>query len=209
MIGLIEDALISRLQQGLGELVGQVSRYGGELEDDLPAALGHLPAAWVSFDGVLDSKPHGTSRQQYRVQGQFVVLVGDCLAAGAAEGPGYRLVQAVRRLLSEQDLGLAISPLTPGKVRTLFNRCRAGEACRVLACEFACSWLEQALPAGGWPIPPSPEEDGAVRHPDSVFALAHGRTNLPDPPFLGIGIDYHLVPDDGVADARDILRRNP
>lgn len=206
MIDLIEQALIRRLQLGLGRLVRDVGRDDGALDEDWSAAIGRLPAAWVRFDGIVDCKPQASSRQCYRVQGQFVVLVGDCLAAGAA---GYRLVQAVRRLLTEQDLGLAISPLTPGKVGVRLRTRQAGQPCAVFACEFACSWLEQALPPGGWPVAPLPEGDGLVRHPDSVFALADGRTDRPDPPLLGIGLDYHLVPDDGVADARDILRRNP
>ncbi|WP_062789377.1 phage protein Gp37 [Aquitalea pelogenes] len=78
----------------------------------------------------------------------------------------------------------------------------------MFACEFACSWLEQALPPGHWPTPPAADEDGAIdaRDPDAVFSLAHGQTGAADPPLLGIGLNYHLSPDDGQADAQDMLR---
>ena len=77
MIALIENALIQRLQQGLGQLVREVGSYSGELDDDLPEAIRRFPAAWVTFGGIVDSKPRSTSRQQYRVQGQYVVMVGE------------------------------------------------------------------------------------------------------------------------------------
>jgi len=202
MIAQIENAIIRRLQSGLGQLVREVGSYSSEL-DDLPAATARSPAVWVRFGGIVDSKPHSSSRQQYRVLGQFGVMVA------ARSTDSYALLAAVRRLLTEQDLDLAISPLTPGKVHNLLNARVSDQPQHILDCEFACSWLEQALPPGGWPVPPSPDEEGAAHHPDHVFALAHGRTDLPDPPLLGIGLDYHLVPDDGVADARDILRRKP
>jgi len=221
MIALIENAIIQRLQLGLGQLVREVGSYSGELDDDLPEAIRRFPAAWVTFGGIVDSKPRSASRQQYRVQGQYVVMVGErslrSHLAGRQGGPGpgevgsYALVRAVRRLLTEQDLGLAISPLTPGKVRTLFNTRLADQAFSVFACEFACSWLEQALPLGQWPTPPAPDALGSIdaSNPDAVFSLARGQTGEADPPLLGIGLNYHLAPDDGQADAQDILRSTP
>lgn len=211
MIAAIETALIARLQLGLGQMVHQVASYSGELDDDLGQVVRCLPAAWVTFGGITDTRPASTSRSKQKATGQFVVMVGErnlqqqASRHGGARGEQvgiYPLVYAVRRLLSGQDLGLAISHLQPGKVRTLYNTRLNADAFAVFACEFSCSWLEDMLDNGHWPTAATPGS------PDAVFAVHRGKLQAADPDWLRTGLNYHLTPDDGQADAQDIITRS-
>lgn len=212
MIATIEAALIARLTPGLGRMVRQVASYSGELDDELAAVIRAFPAAWVTFGGITDTRPASTSHRKNKASGQFVVMVGDRnlqQQAGRHGGPRleqvgvYPLLYAVRRLLSGQDLGLDISPLQPGKVRTLYNTRLQADAFAVFACEFSCSWMEEALDIGHWPTAETPDS------PDAVLAQHGGRLQAADPDWLRTGLNYHLSPDDGQTDAQDILTRSP
>lgn len=210
-----EDAIIARLRLGLGHMVQEVGSYGGELDEGLEEAIRRFPAAWVTFGGITKTEPYGTSRQKFKATGQFVVMVGErsvrSEAAGRRGGPAqgevgsYPLVYAVRRLLSAQDLGLPIAELMPGRVRTLYNTRLERQAFSVFACEFQTAWIEEALPRDHWPSPTGDSDS------DSLFARYQGKLGQPDPDWLRTGLNYHLTPDDGIADAQDILstRSNP
>lgn len=196
MIGVTEDAIIARLTQGLGDMVCEVASYGGEFDGDDPGrVVTSLPAVWVTFGGVTRSVTLNTMRNKWRVTGRFVVLVGDynvrSESASRSGGerddePGtYRLAYAVRRLLAGQDLGLAISPLRPGVVRTLFSRQLADNALSVLACEFDADWIARALENGHWP-----EEEHDSTTPDHIFTLHNGRLDEPVPDLVRVDIHY-------------------
>lgn len=201
LITAIESAIAARLRAGLGKMVREVTSYAGELDDDLPNAIRAFPAAWVTFGGIGKTEPYGTGRQKLKATGQFVVMVGSRnLRGGSAarqgvDGPGsHRLVQAVRMLLSQQDLGLPIAHLKPGRVRTLFNSRIENAALQVFACEFETAWVETALANGDFPLPTDP-----------LFLTFEGETTPADADLLAVGLDYHLTPDDGTADASDQL----
>ncbi|ECB7413362.1 DUF1834 family protein [Salmonella enterica subsp. enterica serovar Typhimurium] len=196
MIGVTEEAIIARLTQGLGDMVCGVTSYGGEFDGDDPGrVVTSLPAVWVTFGGVTRSVALNTRRNKWKVTGRFVVLVGDynvrseqaSRAGGERDDePGtYRLAYAVRRLLAGQDLGLAISPLRPGVVRTLFSRQLADNALSVLACEFDADWIERALENGRWP-----EEETDSTNPDHLFTLHSGRLDEPVPDLVRVDIHY-------------------
>lgn len=211
MIATIEAALIARLTPGLGRMVRLVASYSGELDDELANVIRAFPAAWVTFGGITDTRPASTSRSQFKTTGQFVVMVGERNLQQQAGRHGgvrpeqvgvYPLVYAVRRLLSGQDLGLAISPLQPGKVRTLYNTRLNDGAFAVFACEFSCSWMEDALVNGHWPTAATPDS------PDALFARYGAQLQTPDPDWLRTGLNYHLAQDDGQADAQDLLTRS-
>ncbi|MXR36710.1 DUF1834 family protein [Craterilacuibacter sinensis] len=213
-----EDAIIARLRLGLGRMVNEVGSYGGELDDGLDEAIRRFPAAWVTFGGITKTEPTSTSQQKFKASGQFVVMVGERNVrgevAGRRGGPSqgevgtYPLIYAVRRLLSAQDLGLPIAPLLPGKVRTLFNTRLERQAFSVFACEFQTAWIEEALPRDHWPTPPAAGTPEAESSPDAVFTRYQGKLGQPDPDWLRTGLNYHLTPDDGKADARDLITRS-
>ena len=205
-ITAIEAAIVTRLQAGLGKMVTEVASYAGELDDDLPNVVRRFPAAWVTFGGISKTEPYGTSKEKHKATGQFVVMVGTRnLRGGSAARQGQdgigsnQLVMAVRRLLTQQDLGLEIAHLKPGKVRTLYNTRIEGVALQVFACEFDTTWIETALPNNTWPAPDN------TGHPDIAFAAYQGRLDAPATDWLTVGLNFHLTPDDGKADSSDQL----
>lgn len=208
IIDAAEAAIVQRLREGLGRMVREVGSYGGELDDDLPEVIRRFPAVWVTFGGVHKSVPRGTSREQWHCFGKYVVMLGErnlrSEEAGRRGGahleePGaYRLIYAVRRLLACQDMGLAIEPLTPGKVSTLYNTRLNNQAFSVWACEFETAWIERVLDNGHWPAPASEAE------PDAVFAAYQGRLEAPAGDWHTTALSYSLIPDGG-AHAADIL----
>jgi len=200
-ITAIEEALITRLQSGLGRMVTEVASYAGELDDDLPTVVRRFPAVWVTFGGISKTEPYGASKDKFKATGQFVVMVGSRnLRGGSAARQGRdgigtnQLVMAVRKLLNQQDLGLEIAHFKPGKVRTLYNTRIEGAALQVFACEFDTAWIESALENNAFPV-----------QTDPLFSGFAGTVSPANPDLLQIGINYHQTPDDGVADASDLL----
>jgi len=194
----IETAIVDRLRLGLGSMVRSVSSYGGELDDDLGVIAAALPAAWVTFGGVTNSRRTSTSRQKFRCEGKFVVMVGDRNGRGeqasrqggvqASEVGTYPLLYAVRRLLASQDLGLPIEAFTPARVRTLFNTKVARQALSVFAAEFDTVWIESALDLGRWPAPVDADD------PDQVFATYQGKLDSPYPDLDRVGLHVYPTP---------------
>ncbi|PHM47090.1 DUF1834 family protein [Xenorhabdus miraniensis] len=195
MITRIEQAICQRLAAGLGNMTRAVTSYGGEIDEDLGRIVRELPAAWVTFGGISKTDPTSLSKRQYRPTGQFVVIVGDYSTRSEStsrqggvnvnEVGCYRLVYAVRRLLTGQDLGLKITPLMPGRVRTLFNTSVAERALSIFACEFDTQWLETALAPGAWPVQTHDRD-----HPDWLYNHYHGQVSPPDPDLLRVGMHY-------------------
>lgn len=215
IITAVELAIVARLRLGLGKMVKSVETYGGELDDDSDEVVRRFPAAWVTFGGVRDTRPRSTSRTQWRAEGLFAVMVGARSVrneqAARHGGPARHevgantLIYAVRRLLAQQDLGLPIDHLAPGRIRTLRHVMLSREAFACYALEFGTAWMEDVLPNGKFAEPVDPG------HPDHVFEEYDGKLGTPDPDWLRTGLAYHLQPDDGKADAEDLInhRSNP
>lgn len=208
----IERSIISRLATGMRGMVKEVASYGGQLDDDPARIIQVLPAAWVTFGGVMRTAPYSTSKTKSTVTGRFAVMVGQVNArseVASRHGTGRPqevgtnlLVWAVRRLLSQQDLvdqdpGLQISALEPGRVRPVFNTSVDGRAMSVFACEFDTTWIEHALPNSRFPVPTATSAEPGV--PGSDYDQAFGlfpatRTDEPLPWLGGISVRLYPVP---------------
>lgn len=192
-----EQAIIDRLQVGLGRMVGSVESYAGELDDDLAAVIRRFPAAWVTFGGVLKTEPVSTSRKKRKATVKYVVMVGQINRRGgsaarmgsAGEIGTNQLQYAVRRLLGGQKFGLQIDYLQPEAIRTLYNSKIDGQAFQVYALEFTTAWHETMLENGSWPTP------SGVDDPDQLFARYGGRTDAPAVDL--VGIDTTINPGTG------------
>lgn len=201
----VEQAIIERLRLGLGQMAIQVESYGGQLDDDLDNVVRAFPSVWVTFAGVTNTKTHGLSRKNFATYVRFVVMVGDYnvrneggtrMGGPALDEVGsYRMVHAVRRLLINQDFGLPIDFLKPGRVRTLYNTRLGDRAVSVFGCEFDTYWIEGALECGRWPEPQDSND------PDYVFVQYRGKTDAPYPDLTSVELQYHLTsaPDGEVA----------
>lgn len=215
IITAIELAMVARLRLGLGKMVKSVETYGGELDDELDEVVRRFPAAWVTFGGVRDTQPRGTSREQWKAEALFAVMVGARSVrneqAARHGGPALHevgtntLIYAVRRLLAQQDLGLPVRHLAPGRIRTLRHVIVDKEKFSCFALEFHTAWVEEALPNGMFAPPVA---DG---NPDDVFERYEGQLGTPDPDWLRTALSYYLQPDDGKTDAQDLIthRSNP
>lgn len=186
----VEQAIIARLREGLGNMVRQVVSYSGEMDDDLGAIARTLPAVWVTFGGIQSSKQMNTAKNKLLCTGTFAVMVATQNVRNDMAGRQTRrveevgsntLIYAVRRLLARQELGLPINPLVPTRVRPLFNTRLANLAVSGYGCEFEVQWVEDVLSDGCWPVP----EDSVV---DGLYQIYRGRVDKPRPDLHSIDI---------------------
>lgn len=153
----LEDAVIARIKgaSDAGSLdykLAQVGSYGGEFDDEsfFSQQFRKFPAVWVTVGG---DKPKRISAKVWQcaltlavmvgsrtVRGERRTRVGLKVGAQLLEVGSYQLLQDVRDLLSNQSLGLGISPLAIGATRTLFNTKLGNEARSVMAAEFAADY---------------------------------------------------------------------
>lgn len=208
MITETETAILARLKDGLGRMVMDVSSYGGQL-DDVGKIARRLPAVWVTFGGITGTRRHDTARRRYLTQARFTVFVvsynvhseqAGRLGGTRPEDAGcYRIIRAVRRLLSNQDFGLRIEEMMPGQVKNLFSSTLEGKGLSAYACEFGTAWFEDGLETGHWPAPESESE------PDYDFIRWKGRTEGALPWHESSRLSYNLPGTDApVAD--DIIQ---
>lgn len=181
MIGEIEQAIIQRVKDNLGYL-RQVESYGGQFDDELEVWVRAFPACWVTYLG--SAKPVRLGAFKYKFTARYATMVGvhnarseAATRLGDGTVPGaYQVLDEVRLVLMGEDLGLAISPLLPLAAKTLFNTRTKAQAIAVFSQEWECEYVVTAR--GGLPL----TDD-----------------------WLRAGLNYHLIPDDGKADASDVI----
>lgn len=196
MYSKIETAIVERLALGLGKMAVTVTSYGGQLDNDFEQVGRTMPAVWVTFAGVTKTQAHNVARDKYAVFARFAVIAADYnIRSEVSTRQGgvnlnevgtYRLISGIRRLLTNQDMGLPIDELKPGAIRTLFNTNINNKAVSVFACEFDTYWIEGRLDNGSWPAPID-ESD-----PDYVFAQYKGKLDIPSVDVAAITADYQI-----------------
>ncbi|MGX5053119.1 phage protein Gp37 [Enterobacter asburiae] len=192
----IEQGICDRLQRGLGIAVSGVVSWD-VMTNDIGVILRRLPGAFVTFTGITGSHPHDTRRTRYKVSGNFAVYVADyslrgnlAIRQGAArvDEPGcYRLVRAVRHLLTGQDLGLEIAKLAPTTVKMITGQVFSQKAIGMYECQFTTFWYEDAMGNGRWPV--APEYD---THPDHDFVLWKSKLDDAVPEHRATHADWRL-----------------
>ncbi|VEH65446.1 Mu-like prophage protein gp37 [Rodentibacter pneumotropicus] len=192
MITQIEQALVERLQRGLGRLVNTVKSYGGELDDE-SLSTSRLPICLVTFGGARIERM-GTNAKRHQSTANFVIIVAvNSLRSNLAARQGgvdkrevgvNQLITAVRRLLDSQTLGRLVKPLKPTKVRTIFNNATfKGGAITAYAIEYDAVYDDLAPLEDGL----FPEETRDVENPDYVFTRYQGEHSEPAPMLERIG----------------------
>ncbi|MEW9901019.1 phage protein Gp37 [Chitinivorax sp. PXF-14] len=195
MIVDIENAVLDRIQSAndgrLGYRIATLETYGGEFDDEISQVVRQLPGVWVVYAGGGKPAPYGASKTRWRMPATFVVMVG---ARSVRSEPFSRR-------------GLEVA----GQVREV-GAYRMLEDCRRLL-------LNQDF---GLPI--ARFEPGSVKTlynltmnglALSAFAQEWHTAFIVEPDaaadgdWLRIGINYHLVPDDGKPDASDLVTLNP
>lgn len=188
LVTRVEDAIIAAVQKArFGYSLREVTSYGGQLDEGLEQVVRVLPAVWVTFGG--SAKPRKVGPDKWKVPCTFVVLVGSRSVSkeaatrhGDSGTPGtYRMLSDVAGLLAGQDLGLPIEAFEPGAVKTLYNSKLSSQAMSVFSHEFHTAYILKGK------ITRAAEEAPEVQK---------------------VGLNYHLTPDDGVADASDLVTLN-
>ena len=197
MIGQIEDAILARIRAAndgrLGYRIATLETYGGEFDDELAQVVRRLPGLWVVYAGGGKPVSYGSSKTKWKMPATFAVMVGarsvrgepfsrrGVESAGAVlEVGSYRMLEDARRILLNQDFNLPIARFEPGAVKTLYNVRMNGLVLSVFAQEWHTAFIVE---------------------PESADAG--------NPDWLRIGLNYHLAPDDGKADASDLVTLNP
>ncbi|PJG83770.1 DUF1834 family protein [Caviibacterium pharyngocola] len=179
MITQIENALVERLQKGLGRLVTTVKSYNGELDDE-SIGTARFPLVLVSFGGSRISRK-SISAKRYQSKATFVVLlVVSNLRNETARRQGgvdsreigvNQLIGAVRRLLDSQTLGNLVNPLLPVRVQTVLNGARVkANRLTAYAVEYEVSFDDIAPLEDG--LYPQPTTDKS--NPDYIFNQYQG-----------------------------------
>jgi len=189
MLAEIEDALIAAIKTAqLGYVLGTVASYGGELADNensLGLLVRQFPAVWITFNGDDKVAALGTAKDKWKVDVTFMLLVATTNKRGekftrhtahaGSEVGAYQIIEDMRLLLLNQDLGLAIERFKPGPVKSLFNKKLLHQAMAIFSIELKTSYI--------------------ITQP--------AEANQPD--WLRTGFAYYLLPGDAVADATDLL----
>lgn len=183
----VEDAFIKRVQEAsdsgkLGYRLAEVTSYGGQFDDDaFWTNVRRLPAVWITCGG---HNHKALSPRKTQCTLQIAVMVGARNVRGERQARHgavgdvgtYQMLQDVIDLVSGARLGLAITPLRPGRTRTLYNTRMGNEARSVLAVEFAAEFF--------------------YTNPDPSAG---------DPVIETIGLSHYLKPGDEQPDATDVI----
>ena len=214
MLSHIEAAMAAHLAGAKLPYLRTVATYGGEFDDGLPGVVRQLPAVWLVFRGSAgEPKAMSTSRRTWKIPVAWLVMCGTrnlrnevARQGGAASVGVYQMLTDVARLLAGRDFGLGIEPLAPGAMRAIYNGKTQNNALAIYSQEWRTAYT-LALPAGATFAELDTPYPGAGMLPVSSDPDAPGGTDWQAdlPPLGAVGIRYHLLPDDGTADAEDLL----
>jgi phage gp37-like protein len=195
MLATIEDAMLARIAGAKLPYLKTVATYGGELDEELGETVRRFPAVWAAFKTEGEGQPLNTAKSVYRIPATWVVFVaarnlrneastrrGDKVMVGT-----YQMLKDVRALLIGQDFGLDIDNMRPGRVQSMVSAKYRGQGISVYAMEWHTQYDYRVAERGtGAPLDKSGQP-----------------ATLPE--LSAIGINYHLLPDDGVADVVDLI----
>lgn len=183
LIARIEDALINAVKsaQGLGYSIRTVASYGGEFADEWAVVFKALPAVWVTFAG--SGAPKRLGEKKWRVPAVFTVLVGARNVRGEMASRRGGAAGEVGTYQMLQDIRALVLgqdfglPIEPFTPGKV-RSLRNGRTTNMAISVYAQEWHTDYIDT-------KPE-------PDTVDLLK-------------VGMNYHLQPDDGTADASDLI----
>jgi phage gp37-like protein len=183
-IKLIETALVSTLKAGMPEVL--VESYGGQLDDENSEWLRRLPCVWITFERTNGVKRVGP--RKFRSKVRFQIMAAQRLLGpepsgrlgGLGEVGVYELLdEHVKRLVTDNKLGLAIDPIEPKGLSMVMQGYFGNDAVAVMAMAIESGYVE------------------TIADPEVVGE------------FNSLGIKYFLQPGDDMADAADEVTLQP
>lgn len=179
-ISLVEAGIVQTLRAAMPGVL--VESYAGQLDDELFDWVRRVPACWVTFDRAAEYARR--SARLWKVGARFQIMVAQRALQenqrrqGNAEDVGvYQLLEDAKEALANATFGLPIEPMSPGPITPVFQGRPANEAMAVFSQAYTTYWHDKVEEK---PLQPA----GELR---------------------SIGLNYHLQPDDGVADASDLI----
>lgn len=192
MIAQIEDAILtsfSTVNDGqLGYKFASIATYGGEFDEDITQVIRRLPGIWVVYAGGGKPVAYGTSKVKWRMPATFAVLV----AARSVRGEGFTrhglksaagavLEVGAYQLLEDARLVLLNQDLGLDIERFTPGAVKTLYNTRING--MAMSVFSQEWHTSFMVAPPTAAQDDWLR----------------------MGMNYYLQPDNGVADAVDLV----
>jgi phage gp37-like protein len=183
-IKLIETALVSTLKAGLPDVL--VESYAGQLDDENSEWLRRLPCVWITFERTTSVKR--VALRKFRSKVRFQIMAAQRVLgpepSGRLGGLGqvgvYELLdEHVKRLVTDNKLGLAIDPIEPKGLSMVMQGYFGNDAVAVMAMAIESGYVE------------------TIADPEVVGE------------FNSLGIKYFLQPGDDMADAADEVTLQP
>lgn len=219
MITVIEEAIMAQILAAKLPYLRSLATYGGQLDGSFSEVIRQLPGVWVFFKGEGPGSALNTTRRQWKIPATFMVIVaarnvrneaaarhGDALQIGT-----YQMLADLRALLLQQTFSLPIEPLKPGLTRTLFNVRLQAQAMSGFSQEWQTSYTAETRDPqyDSEFAPDAMNPDGTLPPGQTPGSSVPGGTlpPLPSlPPLGGVGLKYHLQPDDdGEPDVVDLI----
>ncbi|MCO6505889.1 MAG: DUF1834 family protein [Snodgrassella sp.] len=188
VLNKIQSEIITRLKQGLGSMVNEVSLYFGGLENkEVLTKIRKKPAILLTFNQA-QVKAKGSERLRFELSaGLYVVCICNRLT-DVPSNPNAdinNLVYAVLRLLAGQRLHEELNSfgLQPKTVRPLFIS--PPDNLDIVVVEF-----EAACDIYGLESDHYPEYTTDVDNPDYLFSLFKGKQSEVPAQFDSLSIEY-------------------
>jgi len=185
-VKLVENALVQVLKDGMPDVL--VESYAGQLDDEHAEWLRRLPCIWVTFERTTSVKrvAHRKFRSKVRFQVMAAQRVLGPEPTGRLGGLGqvgvYELLdEHVKRLLVDNQLGLAIDPIEPRGLAMVMQGYFGNDAVAVLSSAMETGYVETI-------------EEPALTPPGELQS---------------IGLQYFLKPGDDEPDAADVVSLQP
>jgi len=181
----IEEAMVAALKAALPAVL--VESYAGQLDEENAEWMRRLPCLWVTFERTTNVKRVG--RLRYKCTGRFQVMAAQralgpepaARLGGFGQAGVYELLdQHAKRALADQQLGLAMDPLTPRGTAMVVQGYFGNDAVSVMSSAWETTYVEVVTEAEA--VPP-----GELKT---------------------IGLQYFVKPGDDVADAADVVTLN-
>jgi len=182
MLSRIEAAMVSHLVEAKLPYLRTVATYAADFDDGLPTVVRQLPAVWLAFRGSAgEPRALGTTRKSWRCPVAWLVMCGarDLRQEAARRGSAGSV--GVYTMLGDTArllVGQTFGlPIDPLALGPVRVICNTRTERQALAI-YSQEWR-------------------------TAYTIG---ADEPDLPLLTtVGLRYHLLPDDGVADAEDIL----
>lgn len=183
MLSDIENAIVQRLQSGLGNMVQEVKMNNADSDSSDWNNMITVPAVWVQFGGAkVISKNLARRHYQYTATFNVKCLTSDVISMSAEQTDiapqinSNKLMYAVLRLLAGQQLDKKLNShgLVPQNISALQKKTSQGNVLNIMEIEFTATSEFTGLEDSRFP-----EETKNIKNADYIFTQYQGELSNP------------------------------